>query len=719
MDDPVSAPHRPAAALVLALVAVATTVHIPPAGVTPASAQDRPAVERFVVNDARGGQSAARVDGRWVVFEDDRRSGVATPTIVPTTTAAPAEAVTPTPTATEAAAPTVTPTPPAIPGATVEPTPPATPTSLPADPGGEGAAGVTSSREVAFRLAAPSLRQVTDQADIRVRNLDTNEDRRLTDGANARHPDVSGGLAAWAELGDDGNWGIVVYDLEDRSVRRRIDRGGNQEFPAISGRHVVWQDNRRGNWDIRAYDLDERREFWVSESAQEETRPAIDGDLVAFERDGLIWYRDLATNRIERVPDVGGYEPSVSGDRIAFRSGGTRNEPRDAGIYVFDRRDGSLVQVSATTDGRRGNPRISGDLVVWWDRRGETRDVYAYDLAAHTEFQIAVDDEDQDEPAVSAPAREAGTPAVVVWTDRLGDASDVFGARVSLPTVVTVTQPTAPPVAAATPVPTLAPAPVAPSPPAPRDARYFSPTGFRIDDDRIWEYFQLRGGVKNFGYPVSRTHMFLGFPTQFFQRHVVQVGPDGPRLLNLLDPELMPYTTINTSTFPPFDPNLAAEAPSVGSPGYATQIIEFVRQHAPDEFAGQRVRFFEAFASQVDLPTAFPNGGGDPALLPGLNLELAGSVTSRPFTDPNNASFIYQRFQRVILHYDAACDCTEPILLADYFKAILTGRDLPPDLAEQAQGSRFFAQYDNTAPNGVRRPDLLPGTDLRFAFERQ
>ena len=161
---------------------------------------------------------------------------------------------------------------------------------------------------------------------------------------------------------------------------------------------VVWQDNRRGNWDIRAYDIDERREYWVSDSSEEERNPSIDGDLVAFERDGLIWYRDLATSRLARVPGVGGYEPSVSGDRIAFRSGGTRSEPRDASIYVFDRRDGSLAQVSSTLDARRGNPRIRGDVVVWWDRRNGDRDVYAYDLVSKLEFPIATNAGDQDRP---------------------------------------------------------------------------------------------------------------------------------------------------------------------------------------------------------------------------------------------------------------------------------------------------------------------------------
>lgn len=703
--------HRPMAAVVLGLVALATTADLPSAAGAPASVRADSTVERFVVNDARGSQSAPRVSGRWVVFEDDRRQETATPTSTPPP--APAATDTPAPTATATATATAEPS--ATPTATL---PPEAATATPTVPVGAAAPPAASStRDVSYRLAAASVaRQVTDQADIRARNLETNEDRRITDSANARHPDVSGNLAAWAELGEDGNWGIVVYNLEDRAVIRRIDRDGNQDFPSISGRRVVWQDDRRGNWDVRAYDLDERREFWVSDSSQPETRPSIDGDLVAFERDGLIWYRDLATNRLERVPEVGGYEPSVSGDRIAFRVGGTRAEPRDAAIYVFDRRDGSVTRVSSTTDARRGDPRISGDLVAWWDRRRGDRDVFAYDLVSKTEFQVAIDDGDQDGPAAWLDARADGRSAVVAWTDRAGSASDVLGARVTLPTASAATQPVALPVAQATAAPAVIP--VDASPPAPRDVRYFSPTGFRVDD-RIWEYFQLRGGVRNFGYPVSRTFTFLGFPTQFFQRHVVQVGPAGPRLLNLLDPELMPYTTINTSTFPPYDPNVAAQAPAVGSPDYGTRIVEFVRRHAPDEYAGQPVRFFETFAGQVDLATAFPSGGGNPALLPGLNLELAGAVTSLPFADPNNASFVYQRFQRVILHYDAGCGCTQPVLLADSFKAIITGQDLPPDLAEQARGSRFFAQYDNAAANGLRRPDLMPGTDLLFAFERQ
>src|SRR6185436_2660999 len=76
---------------------------------------------------------------------------------------------------------------------------------------------------------------------------------------------------------------------------------------------------------------------------------------------------------------------------------------------------------------------------------------------------------------------------------------------------------------------------------AQQDSRYFSETGFRIDNDRIWDYFSKRNGKRNFGLPTSRTFQFLGAPTQFFQRHVLQVQDNGVRTLNLLDEGLLPY----------------------------------------------------------------------------------------------------------------------------------------------------------------------------------
>ncbi len=253
-------------------------------------------------------------------------------------------------------------------------------------------------------------------------------------------------------------------------------------------------------------------------------------------------------------------------------------------------------------------------------------------------------------------------------------------------------------------------------PAAPHDNRYFPQTGFRIDNDTVWDYFNRRGGVSTFGYPVSRTFLLQGFTVQFFQRRIVQLDPTGrARLLNVLDPGLMPYTSFNGSTFPSIDSTVVGSAPD---PTDAAATLAFVKAHAPDTVNGKPVNFYQTFINTVSYPVVFPNGG-DARLLPGFDLEMWGIPTSNPQVDPNNSNFIYLRFQRGIMHYDAACNCTQGILLADYLKAILTGEGLPADLDQEARSGPFYRQYDPTALGWVHDPSRLPGTDLTSAFTRE
>src|SRR6185503_16580400 len=81
---------------------------------------------------------------------------------------------------------------------------------------------------------------------------------------------------------------------------------------------------------------------------------------------------------------------------------------------------------------------------------------------------------------------------------------------------------------------------------ASRGSLYFPETGFAVEEPKFVEYFTRRGRVPTFGFPISRSIRFQGLPTQFFQRIVVQLTPDGSvRPLNLLDPGLLSYTQIN------------------------------------------------------------------------------------------------------------------------------------------------------------------------------
>ncbi|HEX8966562.1 MAG TPA: hypothetical protein VF937_01695, partial [Chloroflexota bacterium] len=249
------------------------------------------------------------------------------------------------------------------------------------------------------------------------------------------------------------------------------------------------------------------------------------------------------------------------------------------------------------------------------------------------------------------------------------------------------------------------------------DPRFFSQTGFRVDNDQFWDFFQHRGAVRTFGYPVSRQFKLDGFPVQIFQREVMQLWPDGGvHTLNLLDAGLLPYTRINGSTFPAPDQGVISGTPTPADPAYATAIIQFVQGQAPDTFEGEPVNFGQTFNTTVSADDA-PDA--DASLLPLFNLDIWGAPTSAPARDPNNHDFIYQRFQRGIMHYDKGCGCTQGLLLADYLKSVMTAKNLPPDLAAQVQTSRYYKQYAPGQPLSLARPNDLPGSDLTSAFEQQ
>ena len=244
------------------------------------------------------------------------------------------------------------------------------------------------------------------------------------------------------------------------------------------------------------------------------------------------------------------------------------------------------------------------------------------------------------------------------------------------------------------------------------DPRFFEQTRFRIDKDAFWDFFQRRGAVRTFGYPVSREFTFFGCQTQLFQRLAMQqCANQGVGTLNTLEDGLLPYNHFQGTTVPLPDPQLIAAAPLASDAAFATKAIDFVRANAPELFDGEPVKFFTTFQGTVGLKDAFPQGNGDPNLLSLLNLQLWGLPTSKPAYDPTNHDFIYLRFQRGVMHYDKGCRCTQGLLLTDYLKSVLTGQLLPDDLAAQAADSPLL----RAVPSGR----ALRGTVFGDAFTVQ
>jgi len=241
--------------------------------------------------------------------------------------------------------------------------------------------------------------------------------------------------------------------------------------------------------------------------------------------------------------------------------------------------------------------------------------------------------------------------------------------------------------------------------------------GFCIQNEAFARYFRERGGRNIFGDPISREFTLDGFRVQFFQRVVLQLQGNLVQRLNVLDDQVMPMTRVNQSVFPQSDPALQREAPqNPQSPTYGDDAINFVRKVSPNTWNGVQVKFFDLFNNTVPVDIAFPGITPSTGLVTLANMEIWGLPTSQPAADPGNGGFIYQRYQRGIMHYEDTCGCSHGILVGDWFKSVITGQNLPADLSQDMQSSRFLRQYSSGSPGWVARPAQLPNTDLTAAF---
>jgi hypothetical protein len=218
------------------------------------------------------------------------------------------------------------------------------------------------------------------------------------------------------------------------------------------------------------------------------------------------------------------------------------------------------------------------------------------------------------------------------------------------------------------------------------DPRVFPDTGFSIADDAIWTFFTQHGGASTFGEPISREFMLFAQPVQLFQNMALQVQPDGSvQALQLTDPGLMPYVHLNGLTVPGADPALAFVTPTPDQSNYPARLQVFLESTIPDIWSGQSVQFWSTYSTA---------GGFD----------VWGLPTSTPAADPNNPHFVYQRFQNGILLYDSTAGTTAALPLGEYLKEILTGQNLPSDIASEAASSPLL------------RAVGVPTADLTVAF---
>ena len=153
----------------------------------------------------------------------------------------------------------------------------------------------------------------------------------------------------------------------------------------------------------------------------------LDGqEYAAIGPDDQIYLVNVETGEINKVTEGGypKYQAAFSASHVAWVDHRRRIELHDVGsappfnysddIFVLDRATGEERRITEASTRRRAL-KISGDWLVWQDRRNETGqdytnfDIYAYNLKTSQEIPVAVAPGAQKQPAIHG--------NTVVWAD--------------------------------------------------------------------------------------------------------------------------------------------------------------------------------------------------------------------------------------------------------------------------------------------------------------
>ncbi len=193
----------------------------------------------------------------------------------------------------------------------------------------------------------------------------------------------------------------------------------SQEFADIADGRVVWQDARVGPTDIYLWSPTHPDTINLTNSAQWEVYPDLDGDLVVW-KDGYqgigIHGLNIATG-LRFTVTVGQSDlsrPRLSQQTVVWAD--NRRGDRDWNIYGYDltaQREFTL----SDAPGNQADPQIDWPWVVWWD---EQERIYAHNLQSGV-TQTVQATRGARLPAVSAQDQ------LVVWQDARNGDWDIYG----------------------------------------------------------------------------------------------------------------------------------------------------------------------------------------------------------------------------------------------------------------------------------------------------
>jgi beta propeller repeat protein len=229
-----------------------------------------------------------------------------------------------------------------------------------------------------------------------------------------RNPAIYSNNVVWTDCGSyafcqnpftfsQSNSIIYLYNISSGITMQVSDGSSWQDYPAIYGNRIVWQDNRNPTSQVYINGTSPGLETQVNATTSDQNYPNIYGNQIVWQDDlnlnggnTAIYLFNLNSGKTTRISDGTSSQafPAIYGNRIVWQD--NRNSGNDE-IFINGTAPGQEYSVSPLQTGpplQSESPGISGRLVVWKETNStppySNFDIFVNDTGTNAKIPIAL-----------------------------------------------------------------------------------------------------------------------------------------------------------------------------------------------------------------------------------------------------------------------------------------------------------------------------------------